>query len=213
MPVDEQAIRYYTVVTILFTLFGTIGGTARLDPHNDEVIQQLWWQVSLRRALCEAIAEWEGIELATPDWSAADDGTDVRLHALLGDRIHQLARRSPAWAGELRSTLALADAITSLQRSGESRDAADRADLETCLGCRFDDATEGRRALEGDIRRDAFGDLPRRLQTLYAMAVREQIAWLPLMRADRWTEDEGGAGEDLRADHVALGLEPLTSAT
>jgi hypothetical protein len=43
--------------------------------------------------------------------------------------------------------------------------------------------------------------------------VREQIAWLPLMRADRWTEDEGGAGEDLRADHVALGLEPLSSAT
>ena len=66
---------------------------------------------------------------------------------------------------------------------------------------------------EDDIGGDAFGDLPRRLQTLYAMAVREQIAWLPLMRADRWTEDEGGAGEDLRADHVALGLEPLTSTS
>jgi aminoglycoside phosphotransferase (APT) family kinase protein len=213
MPVDEQAIRYYTVVTILFTLFGTIGGTARLDPRNDEVIQQLWWQVSLRRALCEAIAEWEGIELTAPDWSAADDSTDVRLHALLGDRIHQLAQRSPAWAGELRSTLALADAITSLQRSGESRDAADRADLEACLGQTFDDAGEGRRALEDGIRADAFADLPARLQTLYAMAVREQLAWLPLMRADRWTEDEGGAGEDLRADHVALGLEPLTSTS
>ena len=34
MPVDDQAIRYYTVVTILFTLFGTFGGTVRLDPRT-----------------------------------------------------------------------------------------------------------------------------------------------------------------------------------
>jgi hypothetical protein len=33
------------------------------------------------------------------------------------------------------------------------------------------------------------------------------------MRADRWSEDEGGAGEDLRADHTALGLEPLGSGS
>jgi aminoglycoside phosphotransferase (APT) family kinase protein len=213
MPVDEQAIRYYTVVTILFTLFGTIGGTARLDPRNDEVIQQLWWQVSLRRALCEAIAEWEGIDLTVPEWDANDDRPDVRLHALLGDRIHQLALRSPAWAGELRSTLALADGITSLRRSGESRDAADRADLEVCLGRAFADVADGRRALEDGIRTDPFGDLGHRLRALHAMAVREQVAWLPLMRADRWSEDEGGAGEDLRADHTALGLEPLGSGS
>jgi hypothetical protein len=212
MPVDEQAIRYYTVVTILFTLFGTFGGTARLDPRNDEVIQQLWWQVALRRALCEAIAEWEGIELPSPEWDADDDTSDVRLHALLGDRIHQLAQRSPAWAGELRSTLALADAITSLQRSAASRDAADRADLAACLGRAVDDVAEGRRSLDDAIRAEPLGDLPRRLRALSAMAVREQTAWLPLMRADRWTEDDAGTGEELRADHAALGLTPLGPA-
>jgi hypothetical protein len=39
--------------------------------------------------------------------------------------------------------------------------------------------------------------------------VRAQRVWLPLMRADRWTEDDGGPGEDLRAEHEDLGLTPL----
>ena len=51
-------------------------------------------------------------------------------------------------------------------------------------------------------------DFERRLQTLYRLAVRDQEAWLPLMRADRWTEDDGSTGEDLRADDEALGLTP-----
>ena len=93
MPVDEQAIRYYTVVTILFTLFGTFGGAVRLDARNDEVIQQLWWQVSLRRALCEAIAEWEGIELAEPAPIEADaDAIVARPHARPAGRPPQRAR-------------------------------------------------------------------------------------------------------------------------
>jgi hypothetical protein len=29
------------------------------------------------------------------------------------------------------------------------------------------------------------------------------------MRADRWTEDDGGVGDDLRADDDDLGLTPL----
>jgi hypothetical protein len=209
MPVDEQAIRYYTVVTILFTLFGTIGGTVRLDPRNDEVILQLWWQYSLRRALCEAIAEFEGIELARPDPLDDDDSTDVRLHELLADRIYQLAQRSPEWSGELRSSLALADAIVSEQRHRHALEVVNLEDLKACLPSAPLDVADGLRALGQAIEAAPADDFERRLQTLYRMAVRAQRVWLPLMRADRWTEDDGGPGEDLRAEHEDLGLTPL----
>ncbi len=213
MPVDEQAIRYYTVVTILFTLFGTIGGTARLDPRNDEVIQQLWWQVSLRRALCEAIAEWEGIELTAPDWSPRRR-QHRRAAARPVGRPHPPARAAQPRVGGRAALHARArrrDHQSPTQRGIARRGRPVRSGGVPRAHVRRRD--RGRRALEDAVRGDAFGDLSRRLQTLYAMAVREQIAWLPLMRADRWTEDEGGAGEDLRADHVALGLEPLTSTS
>jgi aminoglycoside phosphotransferase (APT) family kinase protein len=208
MPVDDQAIRYYTVVTILFTLFGTIGGTVRLDPRNDEVVLQLWWQYALRRALCEAIAEFEGIELSRPEPLDDAQGEDVRLHELLADRIYQLARRNEEWAGELRSTLALADAIVSEQRGRATLAAVNLEDLKACLDAAPLDAQDGLLALHRSIEEEPTYDFERRLQTLYRLAVRDQQAWLPLMRADRWTEDEGGVGEDLRADHEALGLTP-----
>jgi aminoglycoside phosphotransferase (APT) family kinase protein len=209
MPIDEQAIRYYTVVTILFTLFGTIGGTVRLDPRNDEVILQLWWQYSLRRALCEAIAEYEGIELVLPDPLEDDSTTDVRLHELLADRIYQLAQRNPEWSGELRSSLALADAIVSDQRHRVALDAVNLEDLKACLPAAPLDVTDGLRALGQAIESGPADDFERRLQTLYRVAVRDQRVWLPLMRADRWTEDDGGQGEDLRADYEDLGLTPM----
>jgi aminoglycoside phosphotransferase (APT) family kinase protein len=207
MPVDDQAIRYYTVVTILFTLFGTIGGTVRLDPRNEEVILQLWWQVALRRVLCEAIAEFEGIELTRPEPLDGHDGADVRLHALLADRIHQIARRNAGRAGELRSTLALADAIANEARGRAARAAVNLEDLGACLESAPLDVDEGLRSLGRAIAAGPDDDFERRLETLYRFAVREQEAWLPLMRADRWTEDDG-ADEDLRTDHEALGLTP-----
>jgi aminoglycoside phosphotransferase len=209
MPVDEQAIRYYTVVTILFTLFGTIGGTVRLDPRNDEVILQLWWQYALRRALCEAIAEFEGIELTLPEAIADDTATDVRLHELLADRIYQLAQRKPEWAGELRSSLALADAIVSEQRGRAALQAVNLEDLKACVPSAPLDVPDGLRALGHAIDAAPADDFERRLQTLYRLAVRDQRAWLPLMRADRWTEDDGGLGEDLRAEYDDLGLTPM----
>jgi len=212
MPVDEQAIRYYTVVTILFTLFGTFGGAVRLDARNDEVIQQLWWQVSLRRALCEAIAEWEGIELVEPAPIEADDEAVVRarMHQLLGDRLEDLARRGGDWAAQLRPTMALADAITNDQRLTTVRRAADLADLGACLGAAVDDVEEGKRQLEQRILTGGADGFAAQLQTLYGIAVREQIAWLPLWGADRWTEDEADDGE-LRVDDPALGLTPIGS--
>ena len=208
MPVDDQAIRYYTVVTILFTLFGTFGGTVRLDPRNEEVIVQLWWQVALRRALCEAIAEFEDIQLTLPEPLGTQDSADVRLHELLADRIHQLAGRNVEWAGELRSTLALADAIVNEGRGRGARAADNLEDLEACLDSAPLDVGQGLRALGRAIAAGPDADFERRLQTLYRLAVRDQEAWLPLMRADRWTEDDGSTGQDLRADLEALGLTP-----
>jgi hypothetical protein len=73
------------------------------------------------------------------------------------------------------------------------------------------DVDDGLRSLGQAIEAGSDDDFERRLQALYRLAVREQEAWLPLMRADRWTEDDRGAGEDLRAEHEARGLTPLTA--
>jgi aminoglycoside phosphotransferase (APT) family kinase protein len=205
LPVDEFAIQYYTVVTILFTLFGTIGGTVRLDPRNDEVIQQLWWQVSLRRVLCEAIAEAEGIVLAVPEPVEPVDDTDTRMQALLGDRLHHLAQRGEPFTSELRSTLALADAITNAQRQRSGRDASVR-DVAALLGVTLTDAADASMQLDQRLRSEPMTDVEPFLQVLYNQARREQEAWLPLMRADRWTEDDGEMVEGLREQHEALGL-------
>jgi aminoglycoside phosphotransferase (APT) family kinase protein len=204
MPVDVSAIQYYTVVTILFTLFGTIGGALRLDPRNDEVIQQLWWQVSLRRVLCEAIAEAEGITLDAPDPIESLDDTDTRMQALLADRLHHLAQRGEPFTSELRSTLALADAIANAQRHRGGRKESER-DLAAVLGVRPDAGDIGLR-LDERLRAEPMRDFDVVLQALYNQTVREQLAWLPLMRADRWTEDAGDVVEDLREEHEALGL-------
>ena len=102
MPVDDQAIRYYTVVTILFTLFGTIGGTVRLDPRNDEVILQLWCSTPPSCAL-RGDRQFEDIGSCSLT-RGRRRGDDVRLHELLADRIYQLAQRNREWAGELRSS-------------------------------------------------------------------------------------------------------------
>ena len=212
MPVDDQAIRYYTVVTILFTLFGTFGGTVRLDPRNEEVILQLWWQVALRRALCEAIAEFEDIQLTLPEPLDGQDGADVRLHELLADRIHQLARRNEEWAGELRSTLALADAIVNERRGRAARAAANLEDLEACLDSAPLDVGDGLRSLGRAIEAGPDADFERRLQTLYRLAVREQEAWLPLMRADRWTEDDAAAPARTSAPTTRLSVSRPTDA-
>ena len=208
MPTDDQAIRFYTVVTILFTLFGTIGGTVRLDPRNDEVIQQLWWRVSLRRALCEAIAEFEGIELGLPDpVEDLESDVDARLQQLLADRLHLLAQRGDDWAGELRPTLALADAMANSKRDHHLRD-ADLDDLQG-LGVDAEALSEGLLSLEHSIRVDGMMELDRVLQTLYRISVREHQTWLPLMRADRWVEDTGSFSEGLRQEYEAVGLTPL----
>ncbi len=208
MPTDDQAIRFYTVVTILFTLFGTIGGTARLNPRNEEVIQQLWWRVALRRALCEAIAEAEGIQLHLPDpVDDVDGGVDARLQQLLADRLHLLARRGGDWADELRPTLALADAIANSRRHGPLRD-ADLRDLQH-LGVHADTLPEGMLDLERLIRANEPMELDRVLQTLYGLSAREHQTWLPLMRADRWVEDTATFDEDLRQEAEAIRLTPL----
>jgi aminoglycoside phosphotransferase (APT) family kinase protein len=205
LPVDEFAIQYYTVVTILFTLFGTIGGTVRLDPRNDEVIQQLWWQVSLRRVLCEAIAEAEGITLAGPEAVAPVDDTDTRMQALLGDRLHHLAQRGEPFSSELRATLALADAITNAQRLRGGREASVR-DVEALLEVTLADAGDAAMQLDQRLRAEPTIELEPVLQVLYNQARREQEACLPLMRSDRWTEDDGEMAEGLREQHEALGL-------
>jgi aminoglycoside phosphotransferase len=204
MPVDVFAIQYYTVVTILFTLFGTIGGAVRLDPRNDEVIQQLWWQVSLRRVLCEAIAEAEGIALAAPEPVESLDDTDTRMQALLADRLHHLAQRGEPFTSELRSTLALADAITNAQRQRGGRDESVR-DIAAVLGVQ-PDAGDVSMRLDERLRAEPTRDFEAVLQALHSQTMREQLAWLPLMRSDRWTEDAGEMAEDLREEHDALGL-------
>jgi aminoglycoside phosphotransferase (APT) family kinase protein len=209
MPVDEDAIRYYTVVTILFTLFGTVGGTVRLDPRNDEVIPQLWWQVSLRRAVCEAMAEAEGIELEAPSRDDDAPREDVRLLELLAERLFQLTQRNPEWSGELRPSLALADAIVHEQRGRTAKAAADLDDLKSCLDTAPLDVQDGLTMLGQAIEAAPAHDFARRLQVLYSLAVRDQEAWLPLMRADRWTDDTDVDAEDLRADHEAIGLTPM----
>ena len=209
MPVDDQAIRYYTVVTILFTLFGTVGGTVRLDPRNEEVILQLWWQVALRRVLCEAIAEFEGILLTPRNRSTARTAPTCASTSCspIGSTSSPGATRSgPA---SCRATLALADGIVNEQRGRAARATVNLEDLGACLESSPRDVDDGLRSLGHAIEAGPDADFERRLQTLFRLAVREQEAWLPLMRADRWTEDDRcGGGEDLRADHQALGLTP-----
>jgi aminoglycoside phosphotransferase (APT) family kinase protein len=214
MPVDEQAIRYYTVVTILFTLFGTFGGAVRLDPRNDEVIQQLWWQVSLRRALCEAIAEWEGIALSEPDPLEPVDSSESRRQQLLADRLDELARRGDDWASRLRPTMALADAIANDRLLAPAREAGDLADLGAALGAPVDDVEDAKRRLEQHIVAGGTDRFELHLQVLYNLAVREQVAWLPLWGSDRWTDDDAAGdrmqrGEEQRGGQVALGLTPI----
>jgi hypothetical protein len=60
--------------------------------------------------------------------------------------------------------------------------------------------------LDQRLRAEPARDFEAVLQALYNQTMREQLAWLPLMRSDRWTEDAGEMAEDLREEHDALGL-------
>jgi hypothetical protein len=119
--------------------------------------------------------------------------------------LHHLAQRGEPFASELRPTLALADAITNAQRSRGGRDASVR-DVEAFLGVTLTDTSDASMQLNRRLRAEPAEDFEQVLQVLFNQAVREQEAWLPLMRADRWTEDDGEIAEDLREGHTALGL-------
>jgi hypothetical protein len=170
--------------------------------------------VSLRRALCEAIAEWEGIALSEPDPLEPVDSSESRRQQLLADRLDELARRGDDWASRLRPTMALADAIANDRLLAPAREAGDLADLGAALGAPVDDVEDAKRQLEQHIVAGGTDRFELHLQVLYNLAVREQVAWLPLWGSDRWTDDDAAGdrmqrGEEQRGGQVALGLTPI----
>ena len=64
--IDRAALRYYTVMSMLLTPLGTSISMQRMTAASTDMMPRFGWDVTLRRGLCDALAEELALEIEPP---------------------------------------------------------------------------------------------------------------------------------------------------
>jgi aminoglycoside phosphotransferase (APT) family kinase protein len=183
---DLEAIRYFTVVASLVSLLGMAPSMQAPSAAIDSMLPRLAWDVVMRRTLCEALLEANGLPPDPPALFEPAATSRTPLHSFLVDHLQiSCAPLATDDYGRylLDGAVGLAQALRLLDQVGPELDEADFDDMEEVLVQRPASLLEGNARLAELVRSEPASRLPDLLRMWHRMAVRREFSWSPLMVA------------------------------
>jgi aminoglycoside phosphotransferase (APT) family kinase protein len=181
---DFDAIRYYTVLSMLLSPMGMASTIQAPDARIPSMIQRFAWDGVLRRGLCEALMEVTGIAVDPPEIPDALETPRSKMHDLL---VETLRKAQLEAAGdeydkyEMRAAIGLAASLQLAERVGPVLDRHDLEDLAEMLGRRPADRETGLAQLDKLVATDPEGRTEGLLRLFYRMEFRRGVMLKPLM--------------------------------
>jgi aminoglycoside phosphotransferase (APT) family kinase protein len=185
-PLDLEAIRYFTVVASMVSLLGMAQSMQAPSAAIDSMLPRLAWDVVMRRCLCEALLEANGLAPEPVDLPGPEPTSRTTLHNFLIEHLDvSCAGLATDDYGRylLKGAGGLARALRLLDQIGPALDEADLDDMERVLGSRPKNRGDGDAQLADLVASDPEGHVQQLLQMWYRIAARREHGWAPLMVA------------------------------
>jgi hypothetical protein len=138
-PIDWQALRFYSVLSMLLTPLGLAPTMQRPSAQVEYMLPSIGWNATLRRGLCDALAEAIGVDIEPPALPSVPESEWPSLADYLVE--HLQVRCAPvasddAGRFELTSATAIARAVQLESVVGAELLDADLSDMAVVLGRR-----------------------------------------------------------------------------
>jgi hypothetical protein len=149
------------------------------------MIPRFGWDVTLRKGLCQALAEIMGLVLERPDLDVSGGEPPV-LTSYLADHLRTVCVPSAIdaeQAYQLRSAVGLAEAVELAEGAGPALAQADLDDMAELLGHRPADRQEGSRELAKAVEQRPAAIGGELIQAFYRIECRREYLLRPLMVA------------------------------
>jgi aminoglycoside phosphotransferase (APT) family kinase protein len=182
--IDRAAVRYYTVMSTLLTPLGTSVAIQRMSARISDMMPRFGWDVTLRRGMCDALAEDLAIEVEPPDLPEAPPIDQPTLIDYLAEQLElncvPIAPDAVA-RYEIDTALAVARAVQLDSRIGATLLADDLDDMGAVVGRRPRDRGEGSARLSEIIEAGPEDRLDELVWLFSRIERRREHLWAPLM--------------------------------
>jgi aminoglycoside phosphotransferase (APT) family kinase protein len=181
--VDWDALGFYTVVSMIFTPLGVAASLQSATAATSDILPRFEWDITLRRGLCDALAEVVGIELELPDLPEPASGPR-NMADLLADQLETNVRPIASDAVQryqVDMAIALAHGLQLESRIGAALLADDLDDMGAVLGRRPADREEGKAALSRLVAEQPEAHLEDLVRLFARIERRREHLWRPMM--------------------------------
>ena len=144
--IDWPALRFYSVLSMLLTPLGLAPTIQRPSARVEYMLPSIGWNATLRRGLCDALAEAVGIDIEPPDLPPGPGSESPSLMDYLIDHLEVRcvpAASDDAGRFEMASAMSIARAAQLESTIGAELLEADVKDMATALGHRPPDREQG----------------------------------------------------------------------
>jgi aminoglycoside phosphotransferase (APT) family kinase protein len=180
---DWQVLGFYTVLSMLFTPLGVVDSLQKPSARLNDLLPRYEWDITLRRGLCDALAEVLDIELEAPDLPEPHDDAPT-MADLLGDHLGVNVLPIARDAGEryqVDMAVALSHALRLESRIGAQLLADDLDDMGMKLGRRPTNRAEGLAALSRLVEEHPEENLHDLVRLFSRIERRREHLWRPMM--------------------------------
>jgi hypothetical protein len=181
--VDWRALGFYTVMSMIFTPLGVVQSLQNPSARMGDLLPRFEWDITLRRGLCDALAEVLDIELEPPDLPEQSDGAPG-LADLLADHLEVNVlpiAQDHVQRYQVDMAVALSHALQREARVGAALLADDLDDMGAVLGRRPADRTEGMAELSRLVDEQPEARLVELLRLFSRLERRREHLWRPMM--------------------------------
>jgi hypothetical protein len=186
-PLDRGRICYHTVSAMLQTPMGIAESMQNPSTAIDSIVPRFGWDVTLRRGLCDALCEAEGISVEPPELPkrAASGRSSISLFLVeyLEKLCFPLAKGDAYNQYLMRGAVGLARAVECQTRYGARLERDNLQDMEILLGHSTTDFEVGMTLLAELIGSDHATRTKDILWLFSRMERRREFLWAPLMIA------------------------------
>lgn len=184
--IDQAALRYYTVMSTLLTPLGTSIAIQRMSARISDMMPRFGWDVTLRRGLCDALAEALAIEIEPPNLPVPPECEDPTLVDYLAEQLelkcvpiaHDAVERY-----EIDTALAVARTLQLDAGIGAQLRGDDLDDMGAVLGRRPRDRGEGLAQLGRLVDENPEDRIEELVRMFGRIERRREHLWAPLMIA------------------------------
>jgi aminoglycoside phosphotransferase (APT) family kinase protein len=201
-PIDREALHYYTVVSMMISPLGMAETIQQPTPKVGSMIARFGWDVTLRRGLCDALAEALELEFEPPELPPVPDADPESLGPYLVEQLEHSCMplaRDDAERFQLDSAVAIARAADLASRVGAQLREDDLDDIGEVLGRRPADRTDGMSRLHKLALDEPEANLAKLVALFARIERRREFLYRPLMIMQASGELEPLAPASLRS--------------